>query len=63
MGKGLLRVLIMHNAGDSALPSGELAVSRSKAEVLREKGVYKSAALDTLAVRSLFEVIPFAVWL
>lgn len=34
-----MRVLIMHNAGDSALPSGELAVARAEAEALREKGV------------------------
>ena len=34
-----MRVLIMHNAGDSALPSGELAVARAEAQALRERGV------------------------
>lgn len=34
-----MRVLIIHNAGDSALPSGELAVARAETEALRERGV------------------------
>lgn len=34
-----MRVLIMHNAGGSTLPSGELAVAITEAEALRKKGV------------------------
>jgi glycosyltransferase involved in cell wall biosynthesis len=45
----------MHNAGDSALPSGELAVAMAEAEALRERGV--SAHLHVInndRVRRLF---------
>jgi hypothetical protein len=34
-----MRVLIVHNAGDSTLPSGELAVARAEAEALCKRGV------------------------
>lgn len=47
----------MHNAGDSALPSGELAVARVEAEALRERGV--SAHLHVInndSVRRLFSL-------
>ncbi len=50
-----MRVLIMHNAGDSALPSGELAVARAEAEALRERGVSTHLhVINNDSVRRLF---------
>ena len=52
-----MRVLILHNAGDSALPSGELAVARAEAEALREKGVFVYLhVVNNDSVRRLFSI-------
>ncbi len=50
-----MRVLIMHNAGDSSLPSGELAVARAEAGALHEKGVSVHLyVINNDSVRQLF---------
>ena len=52
-----MRVLIMHNAGDLALPSGELAVARVEADALRKKGVSVHLhVINNDSVRRLFSL-------